>query len=348
MVDDEKAYEDQIRYLTMQNGLYDLTRHELIEHNPSIFTTNLLPYDYDPATVCPRWIQYLDEVFESDDETIKFVQEAVGYAFHKSIPKAVLFFLIGDGGNGKSVFIDVISALCGKENVCNISLNKLNDEKYLPELFGKMINVSGETPNKKCMNTDLVKAVVAGDWVTGREVYKKPQKFKPYAKHYLGMNTLPDIEDNTHGMWRRIHVIEFPRKFAEHEMDVELTDKLMAELSGIFNWALEGYKRLGSQKFVFSESTAMFKSKKQYQQQSNSVLDFIDRCLKEADSEDSAAFKDLYDCYSGFCATEGNKKCFPKKEFRAILENEGIEVANSSKHSNQLRVFGVKYEVVYE
>ena len=102
----------------------------------------------------------------------------------------------------------------------------------------KMINVSGETPTKKCMNTDLVKSVVAGDWVTGREVYKKPSKFKPYAKHYLGMNTLPDIEDNTHGMWRRIHVIEFPRKFAEHEMDVELTEKLMGELSGIFNWAL--------------------------------------------------------------------------------------------------------------
>jgi len=63
-------------------------------------------------------------------------------------------------------------------------------------------------------------------------------------------------------------------------MDVELTEKLMAELSGIFNWALEGYKRLGGQKFIFSESPAMFRSKKQYQQQSNSVLDFIDRCLK--------------------------------------------------------------------
>ena len=246
------------------------------------------------------------------------------------------------------MFIDVISALCGKENVCNISLNKLNDEKYLPELFGKMINVSGETPTKKCMNTDLVKSVVAGDWVTGREVYKKPSKFKPYAKHYLGMNTLPDIEDNTHGMWRRIHVIEFPRKFAEHEMDVELTEKLMAELSGIFNWALEGYKRLGGQKFIFSESPSMSKSKKQYQQQSNSVLDFIDHCFKDANPEDSVPFKDLYDCYQGFCTTEGNKKRFPKKEFRAVLENEGITVVRSSKHSNQVRVFGIKYAAAYE
>ncbi len=144
------------------------------------------------------------------------------------------------------------------------------------------------------------------------------------------------------------NVIEFPRKFAEHEMDVELTEKLMGELSGIFNWALEGYKRLGGQKFIFSESSAMCKSKKQYQQQSNSVLDFIDNCLKDANAEDSTAFKDLYDCYQGFCETEGNKRCFPKKEFRSILENEGYTVANSSKHSNQLRVSGVKYEAVYE
>ncbi len=64
-------------------------------------------------------------------------------------------------------------------------------------------------------------------------------------------------------------MIEFPRKFAEHEMDVELTEKLMAELSGIFNWALEGYKRLGGHKFIFTESTAMNRSKKQYQQQSS-------------------------------------------------------------------------------
>jgi putative DNA primase/helicase len=144
------------------------------------------------------------------------------------------------------------------------------------------------------------------------------------------------------------NVIEFPRKFAEYEMDVELTEKLMRELSGIFNWALEGYKRLDGQKFIFSESPAMCKSKKQYQQQSNSVLDFIENCLKDADPDDSSPFKNLYDCYQGFCATEGNKKCFPKKEFRSILENEGFEVTNSSKHANQLRVFGVEYKVVYE
>ncbi|WP_319406215.1 phage/plasmid primase, P4 family [uncultured Desulfosarcina sp.] len=340
LVDTEKAYKDQVRYLTMQNGLYDLSTYELIGHDSKIFTTNLLPYDYDPEAECPRWLQYLDEVFMGDADTILFIQEAVGYAFHKAIPKAVIFFLVGDGGNGKSVFIDVISGLCGKENVCNISLNRLNDERYLPELFGKMINVSGETPNARCMNTDLIKAVVAGDWVTGRELYKRPTSFQPFTKHFLGMNILPEIEDNTHGMWRRIHVVDFPRKFSENEMDVELTNKLILELSGIFNWALEGYKRLRDQSFIFSESPSMRRSKSRYRQNNSSVIDFAEsKFTKIFGGIDSVPFKDVYSCYQDFCSTEGLKRTLSKKEFRAGLESEGYRIENSSKHSNQLRIF---------
>jgi len=344
----EKAYEDQVRYLTMQNGLYDLIEHQLIPHTPDIFTTNLLPYEYDPNAQCPRFKQYLNEVFLSDKDMIKVVQESIGYAFHKAIPKPALFFLVGNGSNGKSVFIDILSYLCGKENVANISLNLLSSEVYILDLFGKMINVSSETPSKRNINTDLVKAVVAGDWVTGRELYKRPSKFKPFAKHYLAMNELPNIDDNTHGMWRRLYVIEFPRKFTENEMDVELTYKLKNELSGIFNWALEGYKRLRDQKFIFSKSQSMRKMKKEYKNESSSVLDFISRCLRKSEPEDSASFKKIYDLYKMFCENEGYKKPYPKKDFKSTLGNEDYKVDNSSKHANQLRIFGVKYKAISE
>jgi putative DNA primase/helicase len=344
LVDAEKAYLDQERYLTLQNGLYDLVEHCLISHTENIFTTNLLPYDYDPEAKCPRWLQYLDEVFLSNQDTIDFVQEAIGYAFHKAIPKPALFFLIGPGSNGKSVYIDTLTSLCGKDNVSNISLNLLSNEIYILDLFGKMINVSSETPNKKYINTDLIKAVVGGDWVTGRELYKRPSKFQPFAKHYLAMNQLPNIEDNTHGMWRRIHVIEFPHKFTEEKMDVELTAKLRTELSGIFNWALEGYKRLRMQKFIFSESQSMQTTKKNYKTQSNSVLDYISRHFVKADDEHSVALKDEHERYRGFCEDEGYKNPYTKKEFRTMLEQEGFRIENSSKHSNQVRIFGVKNE----
>jgi len=157
--------------------------------------------------------------------------------------------------------------------------------------------------------------------------------------HYLGMNTLPEIEDNTHGMWRRFYVIEFPRKFSENEMDVELTDKLLDELSGIFNWALEGYRRLRNQGFIFSKSPSMQKAKKRYKQKNSSVVDFAESQLVEIfDSDNSVPFKDVYKRYQNFCSDEGIKRAFSKKDFRSALVSEGYKIENSTKHANQLRI----------
>lgn len=139
-----------------------------------------------------------------------------------------------------------------------------------------MINISGETPQNKCINTDAVKAATAGDWITGRELYKQPMKFRPFAKHFLAMNKRPNIMDQSHGMWRRIWVLEFNRRFTEADMDLQLEEKLVGELSGIFNWALEGYRTLKEKKFALSETPSMKMSKKEYRDEltSDSVGSF--------------------------------------------------------------------------
>ena len=125
-------------------------------------------------------------------------------------------------------------------------------------------------------------------------------------------------------------------------MDRKLTEKLKQELSGLFNWALEGYERLKTRDFSFNESESMRNSKKQYKAQSNSVFDFIEMCLQGSDPDDSISFKDAYESYQAFCVSEGHRKPYPKKEFREILEGEGYAVKNCTRHANQVRVFGLK------
>ena len=88
----------------------------------------------------------------------------------------------------------------------------------------------------------------------------------------------------------------------------------------------------------------MQKTKLQYQTDSNSVLDFSINILKNTDNGDSLAFKDVHNCYLKFCEKEGHRKPYPKKQFRSVLEDQGFIIENSSKHSNQLRIFGAKYE----
>jgi len=339
--DKQKAQSDQLNYLTLQNGLFSLEEHRLLEHTPEIFTTNLLPYDYDPEAECPRFLQFLDEIFMGDKERIAFLQEAIGYGFHKQIPKPAVFFFVGTGSNGKSVFLDTITNLYGEHNTSTLSLNSFSKEYYVLQLFGKMVNISSETPRKGNLRTDVIKAVVGGDWVTGRDLYKTPVKFKPYAKHYLAMNETPSIDDPSHGMWRRIYLIDFPRIFSEDEMDVHLTEKLAKELPGIFNWALDGYRRLRSNEFKFIVSKKMAKSKQRLRKDNSSVLAFASEHLMK-NSQEAARWSDVYASYKSFCEIEGHKDPERKSEVRTQLEALGYIIGSSSKHNNQVVLFDIQ------
>jgi putative DNA primase/helicase len=231
----------------------------------------------------------------------------------------------------------------GKENTSTVSFTALSDEHYIIQLFQKMINISGETPNSKHINTDLIKAVTSGDWVTGRDLYKHPMKFRPFAKHYLAMNKVPNILDNSHGMWRRIWMIEFPRTFSEAEMDRDLESKLARELSGIFNWALEGYKRLRGKDFRLTESRSMKQSKDDYRDQMDSVRQFANDCLAKSQSyDDKLPLKDLYQMYLEYCQKDRNKDFEKKNGFKKVLEGMGYKIENSKKDGNQVYVFKVK------
>ena len=160
------------------------------------------------------------------------------------------------------------------------------------------------------------------------------------------MNQIPKIDDTSHGWWRRIYILEFLREFSEAEMDVHLTENLKTELSGIFNWALDGYKRLRKNNFIFSKGTSMQNSKQQYKDQSNSVFAFISNYLEKTEEDSRLMLKNTYELYVDFCNSEGEKDILTKPEFKRILESSGYTIDNSSKHSNAVCIFGVKIKEV--
>jgi hypothetical protein len=156
LMDSAQARAAQLRYLTLENGLYDLDAEKLVPHTPEVFTSNCLPYKYDPEADCPLFREFLRKVFMGNQETMIFTQEAIGYAFHKALPTPAIFFLIGEGSNGKSVLINTMTELFGENNVCNLGFNHLFHEYYILQLCGKMINISSESPSKKVIATDII------------------------------------------------------------------------------------------------------------------------------------------------------------------------------------------------
>jgi len=144
-------------------------------------------------------------------------------------------------------------------------------------------------------------------------------------------------------MLRRIYIIEFPRTFTEKEMDLELTEKLSRELSGIFNWAMEGYNRLRKNSFRFQEASMMKMAKQKFKSETNSTFAFINTLLVRSENVDERLkLSQVYDDYKAFCASEGYLEPETKEGLKKVLKSSGFKVDRSSKDGNQVHVFGVR------
>ena len=66
-----------------------------------------------------------------------------------------------------------------------------------------------------------------------------------YAKLMFNCNLLPRDIEQSEGFFRRFLIIPFSVKIEEAERDPELAAKIIAqELPAVFNWVLQGLRRL--------------------------------------------------------------------------------------------------------
>ncbi len=330
-----------LKYMAFTNGIFDFSSETFHDHTPEIFTTSRLPYEYDRRASCPRWERFLVEVSEADMTKISLMQEAVGYCFHRTefMPAAIAFCLIGEGRNGKSVFLNVLQRLFGKENCCTVKLSDLSKEFNLNMLRGKIVNIVNETPERKLFDTDLFKAVTSGDMVSARKLYGDPSSFQPFAKHFFAMNRFPVIQDTTLAFWKRIKIIEFPHVFEGDAEDVHLTEKLITELPGIWNWAYEGYKRLRNNKFQFTDSRGLTEVKKRYREASDATLQFCKECLKKEKGHE-VVLKEAYERFRLYCQENGFRDIPTKPQFMKTLQGEKLVIRSSTRQQNKVTIRG--------
>ena len=121
-------------------------------------------------------------------------------------------------------------------------------------------------------------------------------------------NLLPRDIEQSEGFFRRFLIIPFSVKIEEAERDPELAAKIIArELPAVFNWVLQGLRRLIRAK-AFTDCPAARLALEAYKRESNSVLMFIDEYGLEPGTDSTAdrvALKLIYPAYSFFCKTSG-------------------------------------------
>jgi putative DNA primase/helicase len=321
--------------INLQNGTFEISPHgtRLRPFDRLDFLPYQLPFEYNPKAKAPMFEAYLNKVLP-DPERQRVLSEYLGYVFIKHGGRLKLeaaLILYGTGANGKSVFFEIVNALLGNENVSSYSLQELTDDSgyYRAMIANKLVNYASEINGK--LQTDSFKRMVSGEVIPARLPYGKPMNLTNYAKFIFNCNELPKDVEHTNAYFRRWLIIPFDVTIPKEEQDSELHSKIIEnELSGVFNWVLEGLNRLLEQK-RFSNCLAAQQAVEQYKIESNSVQMFLNENEYTSSSTSYKLITELYPEYKTFCIEDGMTP-FKKTNFIKQLRALGFLVDRASQN----------------
>jgi putative DNA primase/helicase len=332
--------------ICLENGIFNVNETGLYVHTPEMFMTTRLPIRYDEDADCPEIKEFIKQVVDEGD--IDVIQEIIGYCLWKSYPvqKAVMF--IGEGANGKSTLLDLIKRFLGQKNISSVPLQDFDTNRFAKaRLFGKLANMFNDVSDKALKETGMFKQLTGEDTVTGERKFQDGFQFTNYAKMLFSTNKLPESRDDTQAFYRRWIFITFPNTFTgdaaipKDELLKKLTTE--GEMSGLFNWAIQGLKRLLKQG-DFSKSTSTEETRQQYIRLSSPIQAFVEDMV-EVDSGSYVPKEEFYGAYVQYCK-DNNLPALDKAVFarRVIIV---IPTIRASQHNiggkNGVRCFdGVK------
>jgi len=341
------------RLLCVANGVLDLETRELRDHDPKHYFTRALPVDYDPDATAPAMDTFLDEITERREDK-QTMLEMVGAALWPEYLKGKFMILFGEGGNGKSVFYDVVGELLGGENVSGWDLQDLGDNRFATSaLVGKYANIGGDMDSVKVKNTGVLKKLTGGDQMMVEQKNENAVVFTNSATLMFGANRPPVIDEASRAVKRRLVPIRLPYEFTndpdelgeseyvkaakdEDELKSELTTG--DELAGLLNMALDGLDRLRENGDV-SLPESQDERLEYYEQFSDPIKEFAVRCLQN--EQNTRVEKDsVYSAYKSFCAdrdyTNRQKSTFFRQLARTTFDVNTVRAGSDGQRTRML------------
>ncbi len=292
--------------IAVKNGILNVETRDLIPFSYELFLVTQLPVTYDEKATSQKIQQFLQDVFTLD--LMPLVQETIGYLLYQAMAYHKATMLVGNGANGKSTFLNLVTAFLGKNNISTEPLQNLCNNRFASaELFGKLANISADLPPTKLINTGVFKMLTGNDTVQAERKFKQPFSFTNTSKLLFSANQMPETLDDTAAFFRRWNILPCNNVFTGEKCNPKILEELTTpeELSGLLNWALDGLNRL-LDTGRFSTSEDLDELRAQYIRKSNSAKAYIEEKLDYSnDSEDIIPEAELYQKFVFFCQNEG-------------------------------------------
>jgi putative DNA primase/helicase len=292
--------------LACGNGTLDLRTGELRPHQPFDLISLGTDVRYDPEALYPRWLRFLLEVFDGDEQLIQWVRRFVGYCLTGEVREHVVAIAHGFGCNGKDTFMRPIHRVLGDHaRTCGFDTFMRRREagvrNDLAALHRSRLVIASESNEDKRLDEALIKLLSGGGNVTARFLYGEFFEYEPQFKILLVTNHRPRVDGNDDAIWRRLRLIPFEVSFQGRE-DRTLAEALESELPGILNWAVQGC--LEWQQDGLGICTAVERATNDYRADEDVLAAFIaERCVLDESIEPLA----LREAYDAFCKELGEK-----------------------------------------
>lgn len=292
--------------------------------------TVMVPHDYDPAATCPTFVGFMER-FQPDPGNRRFLQVAAGLGL-LGLSAQVLVFLYGEGANGKSVWLEVLSRVLGElgaglpaEAVAGDDEGGLKPSPEIARLDGKRFVRISEVPEGTPLKEAFVKRITGSEPFPARNLFEGYYEFLPQFVPFMTGNGYPRITGTDNGIWRRMRVVKWPVTLALEEQRPfdEVVAELVAEAPGILAWLVEGamiFLREGliPPASVVAETQA-------YRDEMDSVGRFYRSCITITGVDtDIITGKTLHEAYKRWAEASGIRAVSETKFGRDIKKKSGI------------------------
>jgi putative DNA primase/helicase len=325
--------------IACSNGLLHLSTLQLTPHSPTFFNQSSLPCAYEPAADAPaEWIRFLNDLYGDDTESIETLQEMFGYLLSSDTSLHKLFLIVGPPRSGKGTIARVLTQLLGPSNVISPTLSSLSVNFGLQGFIGKTVAIVPDAHVSS--KTDKVAIQERLLSISGEDSQTIDRKFmdawtgRLSTRFLILSNELPAIADVSGAFASRFIILSLRRSFAGRE-DHGLTDRLIAQLPGILNWALVGLERLakrGHLKQPLSSRDAVL----ELEEATSPVKAFVrGRCL--VGPQHSVRPDDLFRAWLDWCAASGRDNPGNVQRFARDLRASTAGIATVERRHGEVR-----------
>ena len=299
-----------------KNGVYDLRNGYFRQHRPDDLMSRMSNVVFDENADCPVFKKFFREITSEDTEKARFLQTVFGYCLTGDTSQECFFILYGSTTrNGKGTLMETFCHMLGNDkgyaaaaNPESFAVHRNRDSRQasgdIARLNGaRCCNVS-EPPKGMQLDAALMKTLTGRDTITARHLREREFQFRPQFKIIFNTNYLPYVNDESLFNSDRVRIITFDRHFGENERDLTLKDRLITqnEISGLFNWCLEGLKRYRSEGLIIPQCVKAATGN--YRSDCDRQLIFFNECMTETPGRNCKA-KDAFEVYRSWCKANG-------------------------------------------